>query len=154
MRWYTHLVFGIFIGILWVSLFGISNKYLFFSVVAVASLFPDIDHPESKLGRKVKPISWLVNKVFGHRGFLHSIWPIVILYVVFVYVLGWRVAGIGLAVGGFAHLMSDAFTIMGVNFTHPLRAKVSGFIKTGGLSEMVFFIIFLILDIVKWKVIF
>lgn len=150
MMYKTHLVFGIFIGIVYMLLFGVSDKYLFLSFVAIASLFPDIDHENSKIGQKIKPVSWLIQNVFGHRGFFHSIFPAIILYFVFVYLLNYNLLGLGIAVGYISHLMSDALTVTGVNFIHPFRAKVSGFIETGSILEYIFFIVFLGLDI--WKI--
>jgi len=37
------------------------------------SLLPDIDHPESFLGRRAPVVSDAVGLVFGHRGFTHSL---------------------------------------------------------------------------------
>lgn len=150
MMYKTHLVFGIFIGIIYILLFGVSDKYLFLSIVALAALFPDIDHANSKIGSKVKPISWLIQNVFGHRGFFHSIFPAVILYFIFVYLLNLKLVGLAIAVGYVSHLMSDALTVTGVNFAHPFRAKVSGFIETGSVLEYIFFMVFLLLDV--WKI--
>lgn len=155
MRWNSHLIFGLLIGLIWISFFGVSNKYMFIGFVLFASLLPDIDHPQSKLGRKVKPISWLVNKVFGHRGVLHSIFPAIILYFVFVYAIGWKTVGMGLSVGFVSHLMSDALTKEGINFTHPVaQTRISGFIKTGGAMEWVFFLVVSIICVMKIGILF
>ncbi len=151
MMYKSHLVFGIFIGIVYLLLFGVSgNKYLFLSFVGLAALFPDIDHENSKIGNKVKVLSFLIRNVFGHRGFFHSIFPAVILYFVFVYIFNLKLIGLGIAVGYISHLMSDALTVTGVNFLHPFKAKVSGFIRTGSILEYIFFFVFLVLDV--WKV--
>jgi len=151
MMYKSHLVFGIFIGIVYLLLFGVSgNKYLFLSFVGLAALFPDIDHENSKIGNKVKGLSFLIRNVFGHRGFFHSIFPAVILYFVFVYIFNLKLIGLGIAVGYISHLMSDALTVTGVNFLHPFKAKVSGFIRTGSILEYIFFFVFLVLDV--WKV--
>lgn len=154
MRWNTHLIFGLLFGLFWISFFGVSNKWFFLGFVLFASLLPDIDHPQSKIGRKVKPISWLINNLFGHRGFFHSIWPVLILYIVFVYLLGWGLAGLGLCIGFMSHLVSDSLTLEGVNFGHPFKARVSGFIRTGGISEWIFFAIVLILCLFKVEILF
>ena len=42
------------------------------TLTILGSLFPDIDYPNSILGKKFKPISLLINKIFGHRKFFHS----------------------------------------------------------------------------------
>jgi len=155
MRWNSHLVFGLLFGLMWISFFGVSNKYLFMGFVLFASLLPDVDHPESKIGKKIKPISWLISKVFGHRGVFHSIFPAIGIYLLFIYVFGWRIAGVGLCVGFMSHLISDAFTLEGINFLHPVsKARMQGFIRTGGLTEWVFFAIVCFLCYLKIGLLF
>lgn len=151
MMYKSHLVFGIFVGIVYLLVFGVSgNRYLFLSFVGLAALFPDIDHENSKIAKKVKPLGWLIQNIFGHRGFFHSIFAALILYFVFVYFLGLRFVGLAICVGYISHLMSDALTVTGVNFFHPLKSKVSGFIRTGSVLEYFFFFVFFGLDV--WKI--
>ena len=47
----------------------VSTLAFFFGV-----LLPDIDHPDSKLGRRVRFISVPIALVFGHRKITHSLW--------------------------------------------------------------------------------
>lgn len=154
MRWNSHLIFGLLFGLFWISFFNVSNKWIFLSFVLFASLLPDIDHPQSKIGNKIKPVSWLINNTFGHRGFFHSIWPVIILYLVIVYFLNWQLVGLGLCVGFMSHLLSDALTLEGINFGHPLQARVAGFIRTGGISEWIFFFVVGILCFIKIGILF
>lgn len=151
MMYKTHLVFGIFVGLIYMSLFAVpGDKYLFLSYVGLASLFPDIDHKESRIGNKIRPLNLLIERLFGHRGFFHSIFPAIILYFILVYVFNLKLVGLGIAIGYLSHLVSDALTIDGINFLHPLKLKISGFIRTGGILEYVFFLVFLGLD--AWKI--
>ncbi|WP_016586988.1 metal-dependent hydrolase, partial [Yersinia pestis] len=39
----------------------------------LTSLLPDIDHPKSILGQRLKWVSVPIARVFGHRGFTHSL---------------------------------------------------------------------------------
>ena len=39
-------------------------------------LLPDIDHPKSFLGQRLKWISKPVARAFGHRGFTHSLFAV------------------------------------------------------------------------------
>lgn len=48
----------------------------------IGSLIPDIDHEGSLIGRKMKPISHIVRKTCGHRGWTHT------LLGLFIYGLG------------------------------------------------------------------
>lgn len=41
-------------------------------------LLPDIDHPKSWLGKRVKILSIPISRIFGHRGFTHSILSLII----------------------------------------------------------------------------
>lgn len=43
----------------------------FLGGVAIGSLFPDIDEPNSSIGRKTLLLSMLLKKIFGHRGITH-----------------------------------------------------------------------------------
>ena len=36
-------------------------------------LLPDIDHPKSLLGQRLKWLSYPIARAFGHRGFTHSL---------------------------------------------------------------------------------
>lgn len=48
----------------------------------IGSLLPDIDEPNSKAGRKVKPVSSLIKSAAGHRGVFHSPFIVILLYAV------------------------------------------------------------------------
>ena len=43
--------------------------------VGAASLIPDADYPESWLGYRLGRVSKDLNRLFGHRSFLHSLLP-------------------------------------------------------------------------------
>lgn len=44
----------------------------FLGGIAIGSLFPDIDEPNSSIGRKTIVISHLINFIFKHRGLTHK----------------------------------------------------------------------------------
>ena len=57
-------------------------------------------------------------------------------------------ASFGFFVGFSSHLILDSLTIRGVSLFFPFsRKKFSGIIKTGGISETIIFVIFLIADL-------
>ena len=129
----THLVFGLFISLLGLTLFDIGNPIGFLFIVLFASLFPDIDEPHSYLGRKVKFIGW----IFKHRGFFHSIvwmglcmWIVYLLFHEGIYIMGFGVGFLG-------HLFLDLLTQAGLK-TWPLP-HLKGKIHVGSWVEMVFF---------------
>lgn len=141
MRYKTHLVFGLFFGLLFLSLFYVPNRILFLGIVAIASLFPDIDAKESILSIK------LINWIFGHRKLFHSIWPLLFLYIIFNYLLEWNPISLAIIIGYGSHLVSDTFNKTSIMFFYPLKLKQKGFIRTGSFLELLFFIIFLVLDL-------
>ena len=44
----------------------------FLGGISLGALFPDIDEPNSSIGRKTIVVSHLLNYIFGHRGFTHK----------------------------------------------------------------------------------
>src|SRR5512145_1946750 len=42
------------------------------AAAALGSLLPDIDHPQSWAGRKLRPLSVPLSLLVGHRGITHS----------------------------------------------------------------------------------
>ena len=86
----------------------------------LGSLLPDIDHPKSWLGRRVRPVSSGLAAVLGHRGLTHSaaaaaacIWSL------HGGALKWVAAP--LAVGYLSHLAADLLTPRGLRLAWPLR---------------------------------
>ena len=87
--------------------------------VLLGSLFPDIDHRNSKIGKKVKPLSILFNKFLGHRGIFHSWFLYNILYIAIFatysmfapaeYHYIYFFANTGFYIGCLSHLILDTF---------------------------------------------
>ncbi|WP_177177940.1 metal-dependent hydrolase [Citreimonas salinaria] len=103
--WKAHLALGALAGVV-LSAFGPSQAPVIITAALLGSLLPDLDHPHSKLGRKVRPLSDLVYAVMGHRTGTHSV-----LFLVCVSALVGFVhmpAGAGLALGIASHLLADA----------------------------------------------
>ena len=145
----THLLFSVILGLFYIDYFGFEgSKILFYLTLAVGSLLPDIDHPKSILGRKIWPVSSIINFLFGHRSIMHSLFFIfaVCLLVYFLWPLYFIPAFIGLL----SHLFLDVLSKEGLNLLYPLRIfYVKGFIKVGGLAENLFFLCLIILTILK-----
>lgn len=93
------------------------------------SLLPDIDQPNSTLGRKLGPISKLLNYGLGHRGLLH--YPIFLaalmlgLYLLYpkippsfqyVYIAG----SMGFGAGYLSHIFLDMLNSAGIKFLWPV----------------------------------
>lgn len=114
--------------------------------VALASaLLPDLDHPNSLLGRRLPWISGPLSRLFGHRGFTHSLLAVGIA----VWGLGQfqppgalaEVVKDGLIIGYLSHLLGDWLTPAGIPLFWPLRRRYRlPFLplKSGGAFEMGF----------------
>jgi membrane-bound metal-dependent hydrolase YbcI (DUF457 family) len=74
MLYKTHIAGGIIAGLL----VGFNPVGIIIS--GAASLLPDIDSPHSFAGRRIWPISALIQHTAGHRGCFHSLLAAVIIY--------------------------------------------------------------------------
>jgi inner membrane protein len=135
MLWKTHLAFGFLAGLALMPFFNKTHFLIYFGLVLFGALLPDIDNPESKVGRHAK----VVGKIFRHRGVIHTLWLAAIICGVIWYFIG-SPFGIALLIGYVSHLFIDGFTKQGTNFLHPIaKLHLSGFIETGKLGEFVVF---------------
>ncbi|MBM7607420.1 inner membrane protein [Lysinibacillus composti] len=112
------------------------------------SLLPDIDHPKSYIGRRLRMTSFMISKTFGHRGIVHT--PIVVIaFTAFLYFLTLQLSGImqdvslsfviGLGVGMLSHLLLDMMNKRGIPFFYPFTSKtfhIATF-KTGGIGDTI-----------------
>ena len=143
----THLALGFLFGLLSLKLFDLSYPVIFIMLVTMFSSLPDIDHPKSKIGRKLFFISFPIKFIFKHRGFFHSLFPPVILFFIF-FSINLKLVALSLFIGYLAHLAGDAVTKEGINFLHPLTTfKIQGPIRTGGKFETIIFISLMLIDI-------
>ncbi len=82
-------------------------------------LLPDIDHPKSFLGQRLKWISKPIARAFGHRGFTHSLLAVFALLATFYLKVpeGWFIpadALQGMVLGYLSHILADMLTPAGV----------------------------------------
>lgn len=139
MMFRTHLALGILASIISLSYIDREISLLFAGTVILASVLPDIDLSNSTPGKKIKPLSWMIGLLFGHRGLVHTIFPPVIAYLAALG-LGYAYLGSAFMIGYSTHLASDALTIQGIMPLFPLsRKRITGFIKTGGMIEHALF---------------
>ncbi|WP_157811986.1 metal-dependent hydrolase [Alteribacter populi] len=122
MRYDTHLATTIAAGAT-VSFFqsDVLFSYLYVIGLAIGSLLPDIDEPNSFLGRRVRVLSKPIKRIFGHRGVTHSVltW---LLLVYFLYPTD-SLFITGFLIGYSIHLLGDLFSKRSI----PLFAPFSRF---------------------------
>ena len=160
MKGKTHIAGGIGLGYLAFNNINILNvnlsdeKILLLATagLTLGALLPDIDHPNSKISNKVKPLGFIVSKIFKHRGFTHSILGAIIMTIIF----GWIFSIISiskslnivllksLTIGITSHILLDMMTPTGVCLLYPYekRYNIANF-KMGSISEMILVAIFI-----------
>jgi endonuclease YncB( thermonuclease family) len=123
--------------------------------VAAASMLPDADYPKSWLGYQLGSVSQDLNRLFGHRSFLHSLLALLLITLVLGAPLWWLTGnlatGVAVFVGCGSHLLADMMTLGGVRLFWPRRA-IAVFpgrdeyrVVTGSGSEAVFVAVVLVL---------
>ncbi len=135
MLFRTHLAVALLIALIFLY-FNVS--LLFVITFVIASLLADIDSPTSKIGRKVK----VVNYLFAHRGFFHSLFALLI-FAVLISFIDYLLA-LAFFCGYFLHLLLDSFTRQGIFIFFPFSTKRSkGNVRVGSLIETVIFLVIL-----------
>ncbi len=95
-------------------------------LAVVGSLLPDIDHPKSWVGQRLRPVSTLIAAVFGHRGVTHSLLALAGCWAALRYGTavprGWAAP---VVTGYLSHLLADLLTPGGLRLAWPLRGTWS-----------------------------
>jgi len=126
--------------------------------IMIGSVFPDIDEPESWIGRRTRIISNIMKMIFGHRGMTHTLLFSVLVFIglsFFVYTLGWKqnftYIFLGFSIGWILHSFGDAHTKSGVKFLKPFSNKTFWVLpkilrfKTSSWKESVFLFLYNVL---------
>jgi membrane-bound metal-dependent hydrolase YbcI (DUF457 family) len=136
----THLAISLIAILLLVGYVNPEDRTIFIGITLLATLLPDVDTAYSKLGKyKIfRPLQIFVE----HRGLIHSFTFLILVTFAFVFV--YPVVSLPLFLGYSIHLFSDSFTIEGIRPFYPWSKTISWKIKTGGKTETVLFLIFLL----------
>jgi membrane-bound metal-dependent hydrolase YbcI (DUF457 family) len=134
----THTAFAIFIATCVDAPQGSAMACAF------GSLFPDIDHPQSAIGRVLFFLSIPINDRFGHRGMVHGF----ILWVPFLTIamFAGNATAHWIAIGGISHILIDCFNLSGVRALSPINQKPlvcfkrEWRIRVGSLQEIFVFV--------------
>ena len=125
MRVVTHLVFA---ECSWFATSAVLDIHYGTSavfIVAASSVLPDADYPKSWLGHQLGGVSEDLNRLFGHRSFLHSLLALLILTAALGLPLWWATGqparAIAAAVGYGSHLLADMMTLGGIQLFWPSR---------------------------------
>jgi inner membrane protein len=136
MRGFTHAAVGAAIGAAAVPACPAAGA----AVGALAALLPDVDHPGSTIGRRLRPLAVLLEEIWGHRSLTHTLWfalpaglALGLLALWLGLPAGCLLAG---AAGGLSHLALDALTRSGVEPFAPWGPRLRGPILTGGALDV------------------
>ncbi|MFC4402239.1 metal-dependent hydrolase [Gracilibacillus xinjiangensis] len=148
----THVMGGIAATVVTVH-FTSYEPGLIIAAGAVGSIIPDICHSGSKIGRKFPVISKMVNRLFGHRTFTHSLLFLVLVGYVLTLFTNDQSIIIGILIGMASHLLLDAVTKNGIKLLYPanLTFRFPFTMKTGGSLEKVVLLLLTIVTIYYGK---
>lgn len=164
MRGPTHALAGACTTLAFTA-FPISHHYpllILSGVGAFAALVPDLDGSESTIENLrilgFRPLKWpgfIVDKLFKHRGFLHSLLAVAILAFI---LLGFfpevpKEFVITALLGYSSHLLTDGLTPLGIPLFYPLEWRVTFLpkilcITTGSLAEGMVFVALIVLYVI------
>ncbi len=136
----THLAIGLALALLFLP--NVNYKFVFFPIVLICALLPDIDSPDSYFGSSKlwRPLQLLVK----HRGVFHSFTLCILVSVLFAFVL--PIVALPFFLGYGSHLLADSFTQEGITPFWPWKRASQGALRTGGSMENGIFIGFIIIN--------
>ncbi|MEK4760838.1 metal-dependent hydrolase [Viridibacillus sp. FSL E2-0187] len=119
----THILGGITAGLAFAQISNYDPLILIGSSV-VGALIPDICHSGSKIGRTFRITSKIVNKIFGHRSFTHSLLFLLLMsFVMNTYISNESITA-GVLLGMVSHYILDMATKNGIKLFFPLKITV------------------------------
>ncbi len=136
----THLIIGLFVALFFLPY--IRNKTIFFPVVLISSLIPDLDtilFPQKDY-RLLKML-----KKESYKNFMHSYTFCILLSAVLAFF--YPVLALPFFLGYSFHLFFDSITVNGIAPFWPFRVKTKGFIVPGGMVEKTIKVILLFLSV-------
>lgn len=148
MKVATHLIFAECCWFATSAVFDVQYETSAVLAAAATSILPDADYPKSWIGHQLGSVSEDLNRLFGHRSFLHSFLALALITVILGLPLWWLTERpapmIAVAVGYGSHLLADMMTLGGVQLFWPSKA-IAVFpgrdeyrVVSGGNSERVF----------------
>jgi len=125
-----HLLIGFFAAIFFLP--DVNNKLVFFPVVMIASLIPDLDSliAPKKDYKILKPL-----KSKSYKDFMHSYTLCIILSALLAFF--YPILALPFFIGYSFHLFFDSLTVPGTTPFWPLKIKSKGFIVPGGKTEKI-----------------
>lgn len=153
MRYQTHVITSITAAVALNQTIDFPISIGFLVGIAIGSLAPDVDEPESYIGSRTRGLSDIVKMIFGHRGFTHSFLATLIAFIPYIIIAYPGLLGIeipawlllfkplfyGFGFGYLFHILGDMFSKSGVPLFLPFKRRdISFYIyKTGDFRELI-----------------
>lgn len=136
----THIIGGIAASLALAQVTNY-NPVILVGAGVIGALLPDICHGGSKVGRTFPLVSKIINTLFGHRSFTHSLLFLILIAALLRSFVTNESVVAGILVGIVSHFVLDMATKNGIKLMFPLKLTVRFPIttKTGGVVEYVVF---------------
>jgi inner membrane protein len=119
----THIIGGIAASLAYAQ-FTNHDPLIMVGAGIIGALLPDICHGGSKIGRKLSVLSKIINTLFGHRTFTHSLLFIVIIAWLLTSFIPSDAVKAGVLAGMVSHYVLDMATKNGIKLFFPLSMTV------------------------------
>lgn len=148
MQGNTHIVGGITASLAFAQISN-DNPLVLVGAGVIGALLPDICHGGSKIGRKFPIISKIVNTLFGHRSFTHSLLFLFLVGMLLHTFIPYESISLGILLGMASHVLLDMGTKKGVKLFFPVSISVRLPLttKTGSKTERVVFMLLTMLSV-------
>lgn len=148
MQGNTHIIGGITASLAFAQISN-DNPLILVGAGVIGALLPDICHGGSKIGRKLPIISKIVNTMFGHRSFTHSLLFLFLVGMLLHTFIPYKSILLGILLGMASHILLDMGTKKGVKLFFPVSISVRLPIttKTGSKAEKVVFMLLTMLSV-------
>lgn len=136
LRYQTHIITSVAAGAYLTTVTDAPFTFTFVGGIIVGSLIPDIDEPNSYIGRRSFGIAKLIKKAFGHRGLTHSLLAWMCFSLIYYFYPNHFTYG--LCAGYLFHIAGDFFSKRGVPLFSPIWKKKFKFLityETGKIGE-------------------
>ncbi|MFC3040710.1 metal-dependent hydrolase [Virgibacillus xinjiangensis] len=149
MRYDTHLITSLATGTGVTIVSAVPFTFGYVIGIMIGSLLPDIDEPQSFIGRRSFGVASVIKRTYGHRGITHSLFAWLIFSIVSCLIAP-NFFGIGLSLGYLFHIIGDLFSVSGVPLYKPFtdeRVKMPRRLtyRTSSQKEKIILSIFLLL---------
>jgi len=124
----VHLLIGLFVAFYFLP--AANNKLIFFPIVLLASMIPDLDAVLAPK-RDFRILNPLKNPTY--KDFMHSYTLCIVLSVIVAIFL--PILGLPFFIGYSTHLFFDSLTVVGIIPFWPFKSRMEGFIIPGSKTE-------------------